>query len=84
MHEDELPVRERNERVVRRTDPNHHAVTLVCECGHPLCDDAMVVTPAEYEVGRARGGRLVSPQHEHVAEGHVLGRNERFLVVVDD
>lgn len=76
--------RDRNDREVASVGALGHAVTLLCECGHERCDDAVVVTPAEYDDARARRLRIVSPTHERFAGGAVAGRTERFALVADE
>ena len=56
--------------------------SFVCECEDPGCAQPMSLSAAEYDALRATSGRLATlPGHEGDQHDHVVGRNERFVVV---
>jgi hypothetical protein len=56
--------------------------SFVCECEDPGCTQPMNLSAAEYDALRASGGRLATlPGHEGDQRDHVVGRNERFVIV---
>ena len=84
MDERAARARRSNEQEVWNADPEASAVTLMCECGHELCGDVVVVLPDEFDRARDLKARVLSPGHEHVPGGEVLERTPRYVIVADE
>jgi hypothetical protein len=76
--------RRSNEWEVWNADPEASAVTLLCECGHELCGEVLVVLPDEFERARDLKARVISLEHEHIPTGAVIERTPRYALVADE
>ena len=70
-----------NDSTVATAGESASALILLCECGHPDCDNQVVLVLEEHQRARAVGTRIVSPPHEHVAAGAVIERHSRYVLV---
>ena len=84
----EALIREVNERIdgIDKKTPGADKDDLfefVCECGRQgVCDATVELTLAEYEAVRSQDDRfVVRPGHETTILEHVVGRNDRYVLV---
>jgi hypothetical protein len=55
---------------------------FICECSDDDCAESVEATLSDYEAIRTNGTRfLLAPGHEQAAIEHVVGGNDRFVVV---
>jgi hypothetical protein len=83
----EALLREVNERIREVGErlqvlPSDELLEFRCECGRPECDEAVSMTPAEYEHVRSDNDRFaVVPGHQKTDIERVVEETDRYLVV---
>jgi hypothetical protein len=79
--------RQANDQIRAKADAYDHdleQIPFLCECPTPECVEIVRLTPAEYAELRSGENRFMTAVGHEGAEkpvGHVVSRNERYVVI---